>query len=238
MPTPTPYRYALYFAHLPNSPWWQAGSQWLGRCAARGIALEPPAVPGIDPQQLHRLTAAPRRYGWHATLKAPFVLAPGQTEGSLLEAVAALAGRLPAFDLPPLRVNRLGDFLALTPEPGHPGTAALHHLADTCVRELDAWAAPLPPAELARRRQSALSPEEDALLVRWGYPYVFDRFRFHCSLTGSLAGESDAVVERLHDGARQWFNALPSARCESVAVFAEPAPGADFVLVQHLSLTP
>src|SRR3546814_13524543 len=60
-------------------------------------------------------------------------------------------------------------------------------LADAAVQRLDALRAPLTPREIERRLQSRLSPRQEALLGRWGYPYVFDEFRFNMTLTGSLA---------------------------------------------------
>ncbi|KAI9549200.1 hypothetical protein GHT06_006613 [Daphnia sinensis] len=64
----------------------------------------------------HACTTDPRRYGWHATLKAPFTLANGQSLDALRTAMRELAKGLPAFDLPPLRVSTLGQFLALRPD--------------------------------------------------------------------------------------------------------------------------
>ena len=57
------HRYAVYFAPRANSPWWLAGSRWLGRCAARGEPIAQAPVPGLSAPELHRLTKAPRRYG-------------------------------------------------------------------------------------------------------------------------------------------------------------------------------
>lgn len=227
------YRYALYFAPEADSPWWQAGSRWLGRCAVRQQIFEPPEVAGLKADEFLRLTAAPRRYGWHATLKAPFALTDGVTPAQLRAAVRALCRQRSPFAMPALRVSRLDDFLALTPE-GEPH--ALHDVARACVTELHPLAAPLPPEELQRRRAGGLSPEEDALLLRWGYPFVLDRFRFHLSLTGSLRGIEPAVIEALQAAAQQWFAPLPPCRFETVALFAEPAPGADFMLLEHARL--
>ena len=41
-----------------------------------------------------------------------------------------------------------------------------------------------------------LSEAQRAHLLRWGYPYVMDEFRFHMSLTGSLA-QVDAPTQSL-----------------------------------------
>ncbi|MDH4377126.1 MAG: DUF1045 domain-containing protein, partial [Ramlibacter sp.] len=110
-----PYRCAIYFAPDPNSPWGQAGSQWLGRCAATQQRLTLPHIEGLALEVHTSLTDDPRRYGWHATLKAPFTLAPGQDIHAVLAAMQRLAGEFSAFDLPPLAVDRGGHFLALRP---------------------------------------------------------------------------------------------------------------------------
>jgi hypothetical protein len=36
--------------------------------------------------------------------------------------------------------------------------------------------------------------------------------------------------------AGQWFGALPALRFDTIALFAEPRPGADFVLVEQMEL--
>jgi putative phosphonate metabolism protein len=225
-----PYRLAVYFAPPPDSPWWQAGSQWLGRCAA-GSAVKPmPAVNGISDEAFRQVTAAPRRYGWHATLKAPFTLAPGTDLGQLRAALKTIAASSSAFEMPPLKVALLDDFLAIVPQSR---SAEADAVAARCVMELHTLAAPLSATELQRRRQAPLSPAQDAHLERWGYPFVLDEFQLHCSLTGSLKKFSPEQVERLQQGAQDWFANLPPCRFESLALFAEPTQGADFVLQEH-----
>lgn len=229
------YRYALYYAPRPDSPAWQAGSRWLGRCAAQGGVLAQATVPGVDAAEFARLTAAPRRYGWHATLKAPFALNEGVSLPLLRNVVRELCRTLRPFELPAMRVAQLDDFLALVPAQACP---ALDEVARTCVTGLQPLAAPLSPAELQRRRAAGLTPEEDALLLRWGYPYVLERYRFHCSLTGPLRGVAPAVIDALQAAAQAWFAHLPASRFDAVALFAEPSPGADFVLLEHVALGP
>jgi hypothetical protein len=51
---------------------------------------------------------------------------------------------------------------------------------------LDAFRAPPDESELAKRRKAGLSARQEAMLTRWGYPYVMDDFRFHLTLTGRL----------------------------------------------------
>ena len=228
-----PYRYAVYFAPPLDSPWWQAGSQWLGRCAAGRALQAKPSIKGISDDEFHQVTAAPRRYGWHATLKAPFTLAPGADASQLREALTTIAARSSAFEMPPLKVTLLDDFLAIVPQPR---SAAAEALAARCVMELQPMAAPLSATELQRRRQSPLTPSQDALMLRWGYPFVLDEFQLHCSLTGSLKHLNSQQVQYLQQAAQDWFSKLSPCRFESLALFAEPTQGADFVLQEHFRL--
>lgn len=228
-----PHRVAIYAAPSPDSDWWERGSEWLGRCASRRCGLPMPEIARVDPAVQMAVTADPRRYGWHATLKAPFRLSPQFNLWALREQVAAIGRDHRAFDLGDLQVTRLGAFLALQPERA---PAALGALADDCVRRLQPLAEPLNEAELARRRHAALTPEEDALMLAWGYPWVFDKFRFHFSLTGPLTGVADDVVGRLWVAAARQFGALPPMRLDRLSIFIEPSPGADFVLLEQLEL--
>lgn len=235
--TPTaPHRYAVYFAPHPGSLGWLAGSHWLGRCAALLQPLQQLAIDGVAADDLRRLTAAPRRYGWHATLKAPFALAPGTDWIALRQAVQAVARSLQPFVLPPLQVERINDFLALVPAPSHAAHAQIHEAAAACVTALQPLAAPLSDADLARRRAAGLSPRQDALLQRWGYPFVLEEFRFHLSLTGPLAQVDAQTQARVLDAARAFFSDLPPLQFNSLALFAEPTPGADFVRLDHLEM--
>jgi hypothetical protein len=104
------------------------------------------------------------------------------------------------------------------------------------VTQLNQFAEPLAQDELRRRRSAGLSAYEDALLMRWGYPYVLDRFRFHLSLTGSLAETSQDEVSALTRAANQHFSLLSDCMFDSLAIFAEPTKGADFVLLDRCPL--
>jgi len=208
-------RYAVYFAPDESSAWWRFGARWLGRDAATGEAREQPAIEGIDRESFRALTAEPRRYGFHATLKAPFALRSRAARVELAAAVERFcAARLP-FQMPPLEVARVDDFLAFVPAAHE---TRINELAADCVRELDAFRAPATPAELARRRGKALSTRQDRYLEEWGYPYVLADFRFHLTLTGSLDGvsphHSAAVLAAARENATAlageplWFDAV------------------------------
>jgi putative phosphonate metabolism protein len=179
-------RFAIYAAPPRGSALAEWGVAWLGRDAETGALLPQPALPGWTAADIARVTEFPRRYGLHATLKPPFRLAEGKTEEALSETLARFAeGRAPPLRVQ-LRLTSLGGFLALVPQ----GDAApLCRLADDCVERFDRFRAPPSAEELARRRQARLSPREETHLERWGYPYVFDTFRFHITLSGSLPEE-------------------------------------------------
>jgi putative phosphonate metabolism protein len=177
-----PHRVALYWAPAPGSDAWVAGCGWLGRDTATGEALTQPQVPGVAPALLEQLTADPRRYGFHATLKAPFALAEGYESVGLLGDVEAFAATRKSFRVR-LKVDSLDGFLALVPaEPSR----QLDELAAACVREFDGFRAPLSEDDHARRQPEQLSEQEREYLDRWGYPYVFEFFRFHMTLTCRL----------------------------------------------------
>lgn len=213
---------------------WRAGCQWLGRDAATGECLTQAAIDGIGKEQLETLTAEPRRYGWHATLKPPFRLREGVDLKDVDAAVQTLAGQFRTGLVPPLRVALMGNFLALRPQ-GEP--VAANALAAACVEALQPLGQPLSAEELQRRRRVPLTPQQDALLERWGYPWVFEEFRFHCSLTGPLDALDMGAREALMQAARSAFDQLPSEPIDSIAVFIEPSPGADFQLHRHWGLS-
>ncbi|NOC46637.1 DUF1045 domain-containing protein [Ruegeria sp. HKCCD7559] len=173
-------RYAIYFAPPAGKEWAKFATSWLGWDMEAGKPVAHPIVEGID---VAAVTEVPRKYGLHATLKPPFRLRDGKTFEALQEACSSLASRQPPVSLDGLEIARFGRFLTLRPL-GE--TRALNALAAACVRELDSFRAPTSKAELARRRAAGLTPEQDANLVQWGYPYVLDAFRFHITLSGKL----------------------------------------------------
>lgn len=172
-------RFAIYYVP-PEGPLAEFGASWLGWDVVHGRAVAQPALPG-----LHDITMTPRKYGFHGTLKPPFRLNEGQTLAELTAATADLAGTLAPAHCEGLRLAQLGRFLALAPEGPLEG---LERVAGACVRGLDGFRAPAGPAELARRRAAGLSARQEALLARWGYPYVLEEFRFHLTLSGALDG--------------------------------------------------
>jgi hypothetical protein len=62
-------RVAIYYAPLPDDPLTSLSSSWLGRDPRSGEPVRHPDLDGIA-----EVTAEPRMYGFHATLKPPMRL--------------------------------------------------------------------------------------------------------------------------------------------------------------------
>lgn len=217
-------RYALYYVPAPDSPLWLYGCAVLGYDAVRGCDVPHATPEGWLADDWRAATAEPRRYGFHATLKAPFRLAEGRTEADLRHAMEAFSvGREPA-QLGTLRVATIGNFVALVPqEQGH----ELLGLAAAIVTTFESFRAPLSAEDYARRRPEALPARERAYLDRYGYPYVLDAFRFHMTLSGPLPPERiDQTRKVLETGL---LPVVPLPTCvDRIALCAQPSPGARF----------
>lgn len=188
-------RYAVYYAPALGDPLTVAAAKWLGRDAWTGADLVQPHVDGLEELDLVALTEDPRHYGFHATLKAPFELHPDRIEEELLEALVDVCTKRPAF-IASITPSALSAFIAFRlSEPSAP-MQALH---EVCVREFEPFRAPLSEADIARRRKAKLTPLQDERLLEFGYPYIFDEFRFHMTLTGAVrdAGLRDTIIGAL-----------------------------------------
>jgi putative phosphonate metabolism protein len=219
-------RYAIYFAPASDDPLTAEASRWLGRNAFTGETFPTSDVAGISPDEVHTLTADPRRYAFHATLKAPFELAEGYREADLIDAFKRFAATTPAFDIPNVVIGQLGRFFALVPDRIYPDLQAF---AANIVEEFEPFRAPLSDADIARRKPDTLPPAHRANLMRWGYPHVMDEFRFHMTLTGPVPEAQceamDAVLRvRFAD-----FIGRP-LMVDTVCLFVEPVSPGDFVV--------
>jgi putative phosphonate metabolism protein len=188
-------RFAVYFAPEADSPLWAFGSSVLGRDAARDCAVEfPQTLLANFPDWPLGVTPA-ALYGFHATLKAPFYLTAGADESRLAEALTALAASLEPVMIGSLKVQTMaGRFVALVPVDAPTSLVAL---AGRIVGELDPLRAPLAEEDRRRRKPESLTARQVALLDRWGYPYVFEEFRFHMTLSGPLDGDAQPRAQRI-----------------------------------------
>ncbi|MDR3533452.1 MAG: DUF1045 domain-containing protein [Rhodopila sp.] len=220
-------RVAIYYAPLPDDPLTRLSSAWLGRDPIANAPVPQPSLDGIA-----EITSEPRSYGFHATLKPPMRLVDGTRWTGFMAAVRAVAAGIAPFALPPLAVTDLRGFLALRETSRCP---ALEALADACVEQLDSYRAPPTEDELARRRRAKLSAEQDAMLLRWGYPYVFSEWFFHMTLTRRLSDAEKAVFQ---PAAKTWFApALAVPRVvEDICIFTQAAPDVAFTLAERIRL--
>jgi putative phosphonate metabolism protein len=224
-------RYAVYFTPAADTALWRFGSSVLGYDAA---ARETVAFPehGLWRQPwFARLQETPARYGFHATLKPPFALAPGVTEIELLDRAAAFGARSAPVYLPALEVALLGDFVALRPLAED---AELNRLAAACVQDFDDLRAPLGEDDRARRVSQALTPRQHAHLYRWGYPYVFEDFRFHMTLTGAIP---KPLQPRALETLKVLYRRARAPVCvDTVSVLVQPTQESRFGLIERFPL--
>jgi len=227
-------RFAVYYAPPMASDWWREGCRWLQRDPHTHVVLEAPNVPGLS-GNLAELTREPRRYGWHATLVAPFRAAPGVTPTQIHSHALAWAARQQRFDVP-VQVTQLDGFIAVVPAAAGvadcaDARATVGALAADAVRACAVLRAPPTVAELERRRTMQLSVRQDALMQAWGYPFVFEEFRFHMTLSNRV-GLADARAIQ-----SWWQTRLPALGplpLDGAALFVQTAPQNDFVLWQRL----
>jgi hypothetical protein len=223
-------RYAIYYAPPAECLLWAKASAWLGRDAYSGRAVARPPLPGLEDLDLDALTSDPRSYGFHATLKAPFELAQDRTEAGLLDFSRAFADAQPPFQaaIAPTRLGRFHAFRTI----GVP--AAMRALHDACVEAFDPFRAPMSAFDLDRRRKAGLTPDQDRRLVEWGYPYIFEDFRFHMTLTNALREE--AVSARIATALAAYFaNETGPHLFDGVAVFKQDHRNAPFRILERFA---
>ncbi len=187
-------RYAIYYAPETGSELDLFGKLWLGRNTESDIRFEQPQVRGFDKHELLSMTSSPRHYGFHGTLVPPFRLSANTSKDFLFEHARQLATRLSSFDIHGLMLKKIGRFIALVPT--HQEEIA--KLASTCVRSFHPLRKQPSLLELERRRSKGLTPRQDQLLVRWGYPYVMEEFRFHMTLSNAIPNSDK--LQKLVDG--------------------------------------
>lgn len=226
-------RFAIFYAPATNAPLWARAAQWLGRDAATGTSVASD-IPGLDAERRQQITESARRYGFHATLKPPMVLAEGTSAAELTQAMTVFAAAHSPVAIGKLKVALIGGFLALVPEAQ---SAALTALAADCVVRFDHLRAPMAPAERDKRLAGGLSDRQIALLDRYGYPYVLDQFQFHMTLTERLP---EADRDAVRTAAENWFAPVLEQpfTLDRLVLFHETRPGAAFLRHAEIALGP
>ncbi len=229
-----PPRYAIYFVPKRDSALDRFGAQLLGYDAWSGKDLPFPTHVSQTIADWRELTADPRKYGFHGTLKAPFALAEGKTEGALAAACAAFAET--PRSIPVIRpvVDGISGFIAVIPAER---SRELERLAQHCVATFDTFRAPLTEQDRARRNPDRLTPRQRDYLDQWGYPYVMDEFRFHMTLTGRLdETRRGGVLQMLRDE----FSGMEisSLAVDRIALFRQDDQHSRFRIIDSWPLAP
>jgi Protein of unknown function (DUF1045) len=186
----------------------------------------------IETAAWRELTRAPRGYGFHATLKAPFHLADGCDETALIDALPAFCRSIESAPLFEPMVASLMGFIALVPTVANP---AIDRLAAACVTAFDRFRAPLGAQDRDRHRVGLTQRQADNL-ERWGYPFVIDYFRLHLTLTGRLGADRHAVLLAY---LRSRFAAVRDAgpvAVDRIALLRQDRPDTRFVVVHHAAI--
>ncbi|MBO9590347.1 DUF1045 domain-containing protein [Devosia sp.] len=224
-------RFAIYYAPSANSPLWDRAAAWLGRDPLTNETFDGP-VAGVERNRLLNLTQSANRYAFHATIKPPMALAPETTIEELRAALTNFTRTQAPFALGHLRVASLDGFLALIPaEPNE----ALQDFASYVVEEFEPFRAPLSIKDRAARAARGLTPRQEELLDSYGYPYVFDEFRFHMTLTDRLP---EAERAEITTALESWFapDIAEPILFDRLVLFHEPDSGRPFRRLEDYKL--
>jgi hypothetical protein len=227
-------RYAIYFVPAAANELYRFGSSILGYDCYSGSDVPPPREFASDAALWRELTQEPRRYGFHATLKAPFHLSPSCTEAQLKSAFSSFGALGHAVGRIAPVVELISGFIAVVPR--QPSSAVVE-LADKCTTMFDAFRAPMSARERARRVAGNLSQSQMHNLERWGYPYLCSDFRFHMTLTCRLAGEraTAALAQLRASFARVWGEQELSI--DRLALLKQEGKHAPFRVIGEAELT-
>lgn len=224
-------RYAIYHAPDATGALWERAATWLGRDAATGDSFQGP-VAGIDRDRLLNLTQAANRYGFHATIKAPMLLAEGMAPEALRTALQAFAATHGPLDMGPMTLTLIDGFIAIVPAAP---SAAIQDFAARVVENFEPFRAPMSDKDRAARVARGLTPRQAELLDNYGYPYVLEEFQLHMTLTDRL-GPADR--DELFTAATTWFGPLLDSNMtlDSLSLFEEPERGRPFVRMADFAL--
>lgn len=223
-------RYAIYYAPDRGSELDRFGSRWLGRSAWSGREVPFFFCEGVRKERLEQITCEPRHYGFHATLKPPFQLKRSLTREQLLEEMERFVQNQTPFTLPVLQVNRIGKFIALSPQKDN---RQLQSLGDGCVKAFDYFRAPPSKEELKKRQIPLLSSSQRNILNQWGYPFLMEEYRFHLTLTGKIDDENELqlIQSKIEPIIAPYLRAPQIL--DSISLFYQPAASMPFKIIEQ-----
>jgi len=218
-------RCAIHFIPAIDHPLTVAAARWLGRDPYTGARVTAVAE-GLIADHHAYLTAAPRRFGFHGCLKAPFALVGHRQLAELEHALDRFSQTIDPVHVPATRIAMVDQCFALLPVDPVP---ALGELAGRVVIEFDSFRRPFAEEESKGHSLRPLNARQLSYLLAWGCPDVLDQFRFHMMLTGPVErDECEHVSAVLH----RFFGPLAGAPMlvDQIALFIEPEPSAPLLV--------
>jgi hypothetical protein len=212
-------RYAIYWTPPPETAMAEFGALWFGGFETFGLA----------PEFAARATKAPAVYGLHATFKAPFPLNDEVTPESLRDALDDFCAcrRAPATGR--LILGHYQRYLTLMLRGDQ---TDIDWLAAECVTHFDHFRALPNDDDHTRCESDDLSPQEEAFLKEFGYPYVLSAFRFHISLAGPLdSAELEDIAKALEPQLAPFMS--EPFEIKDLSLLGEPRSGGVFEVISR-----
>ncbi len=194
-------RYAIYYAPSENSELDLFGKCLLGWDPYKGVETTKSDLSKLPSfKKFSSLVLTPKQYGFHGTIKAPFKLKNEYTYNDLENKVREISKQIHSFYFDQLIIKKLGNFIGLIPT----NNLKVNAVSNKFVEELDYLRDELSESEIKKRKPHKLTSNQKQMLFKWGYPYVFDEFKFHLTLTSKLnVVEIDDVLRSLQNILKQ-----------------------------------
>ncbi len=211
-------RYGIFFAPHDDSPLGVYGATVLRRKATSTNEWVNPLIPiSFENTPVWRACIErPAHYGFHATINAPFELHDQHSTEELFDDIRAFCKQQQPLLLTNIapRLTHRYDALAFDDQP-----ADIKNFAATCATRFEKYRAPLTAADTKRRQKKALSASQIKHLQTYGYPYVFDDFNFHMTLSGTMPDDDNGFLRWL--GVLFWEMVPETPRLDRLSVFKQ-----------------
>ena len=198
-------RVAIYFLPKKNSSLENFGKNLLGRDInkKKKISLTRRQKYFINRgftyfDELKDYCEQPAKYGFHATLKAPFRLKRNVKTKNFYDVISHIAAQHSRFKIKGLKIVYRKKFTFIT---SRKPNKLLINLENDLVKHLDTFRAELNKTEIKKRIPDSLTFKQNKYLKEWGYPFVFDQFKFHMTLmnqnNNKLSNKQKLELEKL-----------------------------------------
>ena len=198
-------RVAIYFLPKKNSSLENFGKNLLGRDInkKKKISLTRRQKYFINRgftyfDELKDYCEQPAKYGFHATLKAPFRLKRNVKTKNFYDVISHIAAQHSRFKIKGLKIVYSKKFTFIT---SRKPNKLLINLENDLVKHLDTFRAELNKTEIKKRIPDSLTFKQNKYLKEWGYPFVFDQFKFHMTLmnqnNNKLSNKQKLELEKL-----------------------------------------